>query len=184
MENGNGQFELVKGVYLSIMRKKKLFLQAPTGVGKTIATVCPAVTAMGEGITDKIFYLTAKTITRTVASETVRCICNEGVSLKSVVITAKDKVCIFDHADCNPIICERAKGHFDRIHDALYDVISNKDELTREDIEMFAEKHRVCPYELSLDISNWSDVIICEYNYGCDPTACLKRYFSEKSKGD
>ena len=55
---------MAAAVYRTILRKKKLFLQAPTGVGKTISTLFPSVKAIGEGLGEKIFYLTAKTITK------------------------------------------------------------------------------------------------------------------------
>ncbi len=183
-EYRKGQFDLVKNVYLTILRKKKLFLQAPTGVGKTISTVFPAVTAMGEGIADKIFYLTAKTITRTVAEDTFSILNENNVPLKCVTITAKDKICIFEKSDCNPATCSRAKGHYDRVNDAVYDMLVNEEQISRELIEQYAEKHMVCPFEMCLDITTWCDVVICDYNYVFDPKVCLKRFFSDGGKED
>lgn len=183
-EYRKGQFDLVKGVYLSILRKKKLFLQAPTGVGKTLSTVFPGVTALGEGIAEKIFYLTAKTITRTVAEEAVSLLTSNGVRLKSITITAKDKICILDKPDCNPNTCERAKGHYDRVNDAVYDMLTHEENISRDTINAYAKKHMVCPFEMSLDVTIWSDMIICDYNYVFDPKVCLKRFFSEGEKKD
>jgi DNA excision repair protein ERCC-2 len=179
-----GQKELVTGVYKSILRKKKLFIEAPTGVGKTISTVFPSVKAMGEGIADKIFYLTAKTITRTVAEDTFRILCQGGLVLKVVTITAKEKICVLDQPDCNPGACERAKGFFDRINDAVYDLLTNENEITRELILLYAQKHCVCPFEMCLDVTLWSDAIICDYNYVFDPNVYLRRFFMNEKQNE
>lgn len=179
-----GQKELVTGVYKTILRKKKLFIEAPTGVGKTVSTVFPAVKAMGMGIATKIFYLTAKTITRTVAEETFRILAQQGLNMKVTTITAKEKICILDKPDCNPISCERAKGHYDRVNDAVYDMLMNEDEISRELIIRYAEKHKVCPFEMSLDLTLWSDAVICDYNYVFDPNVYLRRFFANDKKED
>ncbi len=178
-----GQKELVAQVYRTIYHGKKLFLQAPTGTGKTIATVFPSVRAMGEGLADKIFYLTAKTITRTVAADTLDILREEGLRLKSVVITAKDKICTLEKPECNPDACERAKGHYDRVNDAMYDLLTHEDSFTRETIEAYADKHNVCPFELCLDMSLFSDAVICDYNYVFDPNVYLRRFFSDGVPG-
>ncbi len=179
-----GQKELVTSVYKTILRKKKLFIQAPTGVGKTIATVFPTVKAVGEGLGDRIFYLTAKTITRTVAKQAFDVLRQNGLQMKVVAITAKEKICFCEKAECNPEYCPYAKGHFDRINEAVFDMITNTSDMSRENIELYAKKHWVCPFEMSLDVSLWVDAIICDYNYAFDPNAHLKRYFSEKKKGE
>lgn len=179
-----GQFELVKNVYLSILRKKNLFLQAPTGVGKTISTVFPAVTGMGQEIVSKIFYLTAKTITRTVAEDTFKLLIDNGVRLKVATITAKEKICVLDKPNCNPESCERAKGHYDRVNEAIYDMLVNEERISRDTIEDYAKKYMVCPFEMCLDVTMWCDVIICDYNYVFDPVVHLKRYFGEGQKDD
>ena len=177
-----GQKDLVTGVYRTIIRDKKLFIEAPTGVGKTISTVFPTVKAMGEGFLSKIFYLTAKTITRTVAEDTFQLMSDKGVRMKVVTITAKDKICILDKPNCNPTSCPRAKGHFDRVNDAVYDLMINETRISRELIEEYANKHEVCPFEMGLDVTNWSDAIICDYNYVFDPNVYLRRFFSEEKK--
>lgn len=183
-EYREGQSNLVKGVYQSIIRKKRLYIEAPTGVGKTISTVFPAAKSIGEGLTEKIFYLTAKTITRTVAQDTFQILENNQAKLKTVTITAKEKICILDKPACNPSSCERAKGHFDRINDAVYDVLTHETIITRETISKYAQKHMVCPFEMSLDISTWCDAVIGDYNYAFDPTANLKRFFSGEKEND
>lgn len=183
-EYREGQKELVTGVYKTVLRKKKLFIEAPTGVGKTISTVFPAIKAMGEGIADKIFYLTAKTITRTVAEDTFKLLTGEGLQLKVVTITAKEKVCILDKPDCNPGACPRAKGYYDRVNDAVYDLLMNENDISRELISAYSEKHCVCPFEMGLDVTLWSDAIICDYNYVFDPNVYLRRFFNNDKQND
>lgn len=179
-----GQKELVTYVYQTIYHRRKLFLEAPTGVGKTISTVFPAVKSMGEGLTEKIFYLTAKTITRTVAQECFGLLQDNGLCMKMAVLTAKDKICPAkqkkeETVTCNPDSCPYAKGHFDRINEAMYDLLTHENHFTREKVTEYAMKYMVCPFEMSLDMSLFSDVIICDYNYVFDPRVYLKRFFAD-----
>lgn len=183
-EYRKGQKDLAAGVYRTINRKKNLFIQAPTGVGKTISTVFPAVKAVGEELGDRIFYLTAKTITGTVAKEAFELLRKDGYQAKIIQITAKEKMCLCEEMECNPVYCPYAKGHFDRVNDAVYELLQQKDVMTREVIQEQAKKHTVCPFELSLDLSSWCDNIICDYNYVFDPNVYLKRFFAEGIKGD
>ena len=180
-----GQKELAVSVYKSILRKKRLFIQAPTGVGKTLSVLFPSLKAMGEGLCDKIFYLTARTITRTVAADALDILRRQDIRVKSLILTAKEKLCVCEEAECNPDHCPYAKGHFDRINDAVYELWSGEeDAYTREVILAHAHKWRVCPFELSLDLSDWVDAVICDYNYVFDPNVYLKRFFGEGTKGE
>lgn len=179
-----GQKELASYVYRTIYHKRKLFIEAPTGVGKTISTVFPAVKAMGEELCGKIFYLTAKTITRTVADHTFALLREHGLKLKSVILTAKDKICFMEETECNPEHCPYAKGHYDRVNDAMYDMLTHEDVYSREKIEEYAQRHRVCPFEMCLDMSLFADAVICDYNYVFDPHVYLRRFFAEGIKGD
>lgn len=179
-----GQRDLTVSVYRTILRKKKLFIQAPTGVGKTMATVFPAVKAMGEELGEKIFYLTARTITRTVAWQAFDTLKEQALRMKVLVLTAKEKICFCEEADCNPEKCPYAKGHYDRVNDAVYELLTASDEMSREILEEHARKWKVCPFEMSLDVSTWVDAVICDYNYVFDPNAHLKRFFGESVKGD
>ena len=174
-----GQAKLVRDVYLTLLRKKKVFIEAPTGVGKTISTVYPTIKAMGEGLVSKVFYATAKTITRTVAEEAAEVLASKGADILVITLTAKDKVCAIGKPSCNPKDCPRAKGHEDRVNDAVYDLITHERMVTREVVLAYAEKHQVCPYEFSLDVTLWCDMIICDYNYCFDPDAHLRRFFSD-----
>lgn len=178
-----GQRELVKNVYSTIYYKKKLFLEAPTGVGKTIATVFPAIQAMGRGMGEKLFYLTAKTITRTVAEDTLNLLRGNGLRFRSVILTAKEKICFLEETNCNPEACPYAKGHYDRINDAVFDLLTSAESFSREMIEAYAQKHRVCPFEMCLDMTLFADGVICDYNYLFDPHVYLKRFFADGSNG-
>lgn len=179
-----GQKELAADVYRTINRKKILFIQAPTGVGKTISTIYPAVKAVGENLAEKIFYLTAKTITASVALETFGLLKDQGYRAKTILITAKEKLCLCEEMECNPDACIYAKGHFDRVNDAVYELLQEEEILTRETFQEQARRHRVCPFELCLDTATWSDNIICDYNYVFDPNAYLRRFFAEGVKGE
>lgn len=179
-----GQKELAGSVYRTILRKKKLFIQAPTGVGKTISTIFPAVKAIGEELGEKIFYLTAKTITRTVAEQTFETLREQELRYKVITLTAKEKLCFCESPECNPEGCPYAKGHYDRVNEAVYDLLTTTDRMSREAIVKQAEKYKVCPFELALDTALWVDGVICDYNYVFDPNVHLKRFFSEGNTGE
>ena len=182
-EYRQGQDDLVKDVYRSILRQKNLFIQAPTGSGKTISTVYPSLKAVGEGLAEKIFYFTAKTITRTVAMNTFQMLQGCGLSEKVLVITAKEKICPLDQMSCNPVDCPYAKGHYDRVNEAVFDMITNEIFYDRLMIQEYSKKHSVCPFEMGLDAALWADAIICDYNYVFDPNVYLKRFFEYGVKG-
>lgn len=177
-----GQKELVTHVYHTICHKRKLFIEAPTGVGKTISTLFPAIKAMGEGKADRIFYLTAKTITASVAEKTYEILKNQGLLIKNVTLTACEKICFIEETLCNPEHCPYAKGHYDRINDAVFDLLTHEQSYNREKIESYARKHQVCPFEMSLDMSLFADGIICDYNYLFDPHVYLKRFFADSTR--
>lgn len=183
-EYRDGQKKLVASVYRTILRKKKLFIQAPTGVGKTMAAVFPAVKAVGEELGEKIFYLTAKTITRTVASQAFEILRKQDLKMKVITLTAKEKICFCEETICNPDACPYAKGHFDRVNAAVYELLTSTDEMSREVLEEQARKWDVCPFEMALDVSQWVDAVICDYNYVFDPNAHLKRFFGDGVKGE
>ena len=118
---------MMNGVYRAIEERKNIFIQAPTGTGKTLGTLFPSIKAMGQGKNGRIFYLTAKTITRSVAEETSALLYRQGLRMKFITLTAKEKVCPLDECQCQPEFCERAKGHFDRVNDAVFDIINHED---------------------------------------------------------
>ncbi len=179
-----GQRKMVSSVYHAIGASRQIFIQAPTGVGKTMSTIFPAVRAVGEGKGETIFYLTAKTITRTVAQEAFEVLREKGMKYKVVTITAKEKLCFMDETKCDPVHCPYARGHFDRVNDAVYELWTTKSRYDRETIREQAEKWQVCPFEMCLDLSLWVDAVICDYNYVFDPTVHLKRFFGDGVGGD
>lgn len=176
-----GQRELASYVYQTIYHKKKLFLEAPTGVGKTISTIFPAIKAIGKNMGDRFFYLTAKTITASVADDTLKLLRGKGLHFKSVVLTAKEKICFQEKCDCNPDACPYAKGHYDRINAAIYELLTKEEQFNREKIEEYAMKYQVCPFEFCLDMSLFADAVIGDYNYLFDPHVYLKRFFADGS---
>jgi len=171
-----GQRELAVGVYQTIKQSQKLFAQAPTGIGKTLATLFPALKAMAEGLTVQIFYLTAKTITRTVAEKSLMDLQKQGLEIKRLTLTAKRKLCFLPEASCQPEDCPFARGYYDRLRAAVEDMFA-EEAWTRQVIEAFAHKHSICPFEFSLEMANWADVVICDYNYVFDPRVYLRRFF-------
>ncbi|WP_026576348.1 ATP-dependent DNA helicase [Bacillus sp. UNC438CL73TsuS30] len=177
-----GQRKLAGAVYKTISERKTLFVNAPTGIGKTISTLFPAVKAIGEDHLSKVIYLTAKTTTKTTAEEALERMHSCGACLNSVTITAKDKVCFKDETNCQKEYCEFANGYYDRINDAVLDILTNEKSLTREVIESYARKHTVCPFEFSIDLAYAVDVVICDYNYIFDPRVSLKRLFEDQKK--
>lgn len=179
-----GQRDIVTGVYHTIRHSKELFVQAPTGVGKTMSVVFPAVRAVGEGMGEKIFYLTARTIARTVAEEAFAILKSRGLRYKVITLTAKEKMCVCEEGECSPASCPRAKGHFDRVNDAVYEILTAQDGYTRQTLLKHSENWNVCPYEMSLDLAVWTDAVICDYNYVLDPRVHLRRFFGDNVKGD
>lgn len=179
-----GQREMAAAVYRTIAAGERLFCCAPTGIGKTMSTVFPALKAMGGGMGDQLFYLTAKTMTARAAEEALarlRVHCPE-LKLRAITLTAKDKICMLDERSCTPDACPYADGYFDRANDAVYALLTAGQPLTRETITAAAAQYRLCPYELSLDLSVWCDCVICDYNYLLDPVVHLQRFFD--GRGD
>jgi Rad3-related DNA helicase len=177
-----GQRDFAVAVYQTIRQQKKLFAQAPTGTGKTISVLFPAVKAVGEGLADKIFYLTAKTITRQTAEDAAALLNEKGAETAFITLTAKEKICFCDKTNCNPVDCAYARGHYDRVNHAVWDIITSESCIKRQIVEDYANRHMVCPHEFQLDITLWTDMIIGDYNYVFDPKAQLKRFFADKPR--
>lgn len=170
-----GQRKLAGAVYKSIGEGRRLFAKAPTGIGKTISTLFPSVKAIGEGLLSRIFYLTAKTITRTTAEEAMARMERQGLCMHTVTLTAKDKICFSEAEGCSQMGCAFSEGYYDRINDAILDLLSNETLITRPVVEAYARKHTVCPFEFSLDAAYAADAVICDYNYVFDPRVSFKR---------
>ncbi|MGL5439320.1 MAG: ATP-dependent DNA helicase [Filifactoraceae bacterium] len=179
------QRELAVATYRSLRDEKKLFLQAPTGIGKSVGTIFPSLKVLGEKNSDKLFYLTSKTTVRTVAEENLKLLKNFGAKIITLSLTAKEKLCFMEKVRCNPDYCPYAKGYYDRLREAVDISLKRYDSFTREVIIEVSKENMLCPFEFQLDISFDADVIVCDYNYLFDPNASLKRFFGQDvSKGD
>ena len=176
-----GQEEMCETVSDAIRTKQRVFLEAPTGIGKTMSALFPAVKSLGRGEAEKVFYLTAKTVTAQAPLAALALLCEGGLRVKTVVIYAKDKICPLEKRKCSAAACPYARGHFDRVNEALFEALAGPDLIDRARIEELSRKYSVCPFELSLDISNFADLVICDYNYAFDPTVALKRFFRAKN---
>lgn len=177
-----GQRKLAGAVYTAISQANHLLVKAPTGIGKTMSTIFPTLKAMGEGMVKRVFYLTAKTITRTAAEDALQRLQGNGMVMHAVTLTAKDKVCFQEETRCQKEYCEFADGYYDRLNEGLLDLLSHETLMTRQVIEKYARKHRLCPFELSLDAAYASDMIIADYNYIFDPRVSLKRLLDESKR--
>ena len=178
-----GQHELAGAVYKTIYSNSRLFALAPTGTGKTISTLFPTIKAMGEGLINRAFYLTAKAATRTVAEDAMTLMADNGLVAKSITLTARDTIKFDDEPD-EPSENPYMLGYYDRLLPALQDMLGHENQLTRSVIERYAKKHTVDPFEFSLDASLFCDVVICDYNYLFDPRVFLQRFFAEDDAGN
>lgn len=173
-----GQKEMMKKVYETFKRDKILYAIAPTGIGKTIATIFSGLKSL-ENENEKLFYLTAKGMGKTVVLDTLRLLQSRGLKLKSIVLTAKAKCCLASMKNCDPERCEYAKGFFSRLSKATTEIYEENDIFDFETIDMYAKKHTICPFEFSLYLSYFADFIVADYNYVFDPRAHLIRYFDD-----
>lgn len=177
-EYREGQKLMALYTYRAIENGGHLYVQAPTGIGKTMAAIYPAVKAFVQEDVSKLFFLTAKTIANTAPIGALRLLAQKGLSFRTVVLTAKEKLCLSEEVDCNPSLCPYAAGHFDRVNEALYELVSQEAFVDRETVLRYAGEHKVCPFELCLDASLFADAIIGDYNYVFDPRVSLKRFFA------
>ena len=173
-----GQRNMSGHVYLTARDRGVSFLCAPTGIGKTMGALYPSIKAMGEKMGDRIFYLTAKNTIKQVAAESMKLLYENGFYGRSLQLTAKSVMCPYEHQTCHPMYCDKAKGYYDRLPAAMADMTACG-HYGREKIEQVAQRHNICPFELSLDFSLKCDVIICDYNHAFDPVAHLKRFFDD-----
>ena len=179
-----GQTELAERTFRAIRRGERLFAEAPTGIGKTMSTLYPAVKALGEGLCDRIFYLTAKASVRREAFSAAAKLYEAGSRLRTVMLYAKEQMCAHPEgcrsgatSRCNPDACPYARGYYDRVEGAIAELLATRHGFPKSILAEVAQKHRICPYELSLDLSERCEIIICDYNYAFAPDVYLRRYF-------
>jgi len=180
----HGQRDFSIAVFKTIKEGKKLFAQAPTGVGKTISVLFPAIKAMNIKQNSKIFYLTAKSSTKNIAFNTMKIMIDKGLNLRTLIITAKEKICFNDECNCDPEFCKYARGYYDKVNDILKYSVKNDCLFDREYIEKICMENEICPFEYSLDLSYMSDIVICDYNYYFDPRVSLQREDFLKNNND
>ena len=173
-----GQREVAAAAYRALTRGQRLFIEAPTGIGKTVSVLFPALKALAEGKLERIFYLTARTVGRTAAEKAFADLRRAGLRLRTLSLTAKDRVCPRAGHPCDPRACALALGYYDRRQPAMRAALAHEG-ITRAVVEAVSQQHQVCPFELSLDVSSWVDAVICDYNYVFDPKVYLRRHFAE-----
>lgn len=176
-----GQESLSKAVYETAKNKGKLFIEAPTGIGKTMSTIYPYIKYLQEDELSKIFYLTAKATGKDNANKALQILKENGLNASNITITSKEKICFCKGQSCNPDECPFTKGYYDKIKSIIKESIIRYDDFDYDTICHIANKNGVCPFELELDLSLYCDVIICDYNYVFDPVSYMKRYFDEDS---
>jgi DNA excision repair protein ERCC-2 len=176
----SGQRELAVAVYRAVAGGGRLFVEAPTGIGKTMSVLFPALKALAKGRLERVFYLTARTTGRTAAEQALTELRGAGLRLRALTLTAKEKICVREGRRCEFESCPLARGYYDRLKPAMREALSCES-LTRSSIEAVSRIHQVCPFEFSLDLSLWADAIICDYNYVFDPKVYLRRHFADES---
>ncbi len=174
-----GQRKLAVGAYRVLASGGRLFLEAPTGIGKTISVLFPALKAMGQAKLERIFYLTARTVGRAVAEKALNELRQAGARLRALTLTAKDRICFQAGQACDPATCPFARGYYDRHKPAMRAALE-REEISRPVLEAVGRQHQVCPFELSLDLCAWVNAVICDYNYVFDPNVYLRRHFGEE----
>ncbi|TDI78912.1 MAG: ATP-dependent DNA helicase [Caldithrix sp.] len=176
-----GQREMAATVYKAIGNQSQTLIQAPTGIGKTMAALFSAIKAQGNGSMQKLFYLTARTTGKGAPEEALNTLRDHGLALKSLTITAKDKICFNPEKACHADECEYARGFYDRLNEALVEAFTH-DRFTCDLMSELSQKHQLCPFAFSLELANYVDCIICDYNYVFDPRVYLRRFFAEGKK--
>jgi DNA excision repair protein ERCC-2 len=174
----NGQRQMVNDIAAIIEQEEQILIQAPTGIGKTVAVLYPAIKAIAEGHIQKIFYLTSRTTGRLIAEKTLGELKKSGLPIKYVTLTAKEKICFNPEKNCTPDECSFAKGYYDRVFEARK-ALFTEDAFTADKITEIARTHQICPFEFSLDMALWVGCIICDLNYVFDPRVYLRRFFLE-----
>lgn len=173
-----GQKEMATYVYKGCRENSVQFLQAPTGIGKTMGTIYPAIKSFAHENTERIFYITAKNTIKKVATEAVDALRNKGLVINSLTLTAKETSCPQKVFNCHPKVCSKARGYYDRLGLAM-DCFKENKHYDITEVKKIADKFNICPFELSLDISLECDIVICDFNNVYDPRAKLKRFFDD-----
>ena len=177
-----GQREMAVSVYNMVQAKETIFIQAPTGIGKTLATLFPAIKSIGKGLSEEIFYATGRSTQKTIAVETLGFLKEQGLRMKSVELVAKEKACLNDMLDCRPEACPYAKGHYDRLLEGILAIYDNEDIFDGHTIRAYSEEHMLCPFEFGLDLSNFAQILVGDYNYIFHPKTYLERLMEDRDR--
>ena len=162
----NGQKEMIDFVAKAAQDEQKIFIQAPTGIGKTISVLYPLLSRFGNHQADRIYYLTSKNAIKQVAIDTMKLFHNQGVKAKSIAFTSKENICFNDKkGHCNPEECPFAQYYYDKIFELLLDSLEYHDYFDRAVIEKIAYENTVCPFQLQLDLSAYCDTLVLDYSY-------------------
>ena len=175
------QLDMAQQVYMAVKNKKTLYVQAPTGTGKTAATLFPALKALGTGLCRRVFYCTAKEQTAEAAVRALELMRRGGLRLKSICIAAKDKACLMEKRECDPEKCPYCRDYEIKQHEYLPQILA-EDAFSPARVRELGEKYGLCPFELSLKISEYCDCIICDYNYAFHPSIRFRRYFQNSRR--
>ncbi len=178
----SGQRDLSVAVFRALSDRQHLVVEAPTGLGKTMGTIFPAIRQLEHNDVKRVMYLSARTSTQQQALIAVRDVTSAGTRIRSVVLTAKDKICFSPGEPCHPDHCRFAQGYYDKLPGVLGEVLVTDREFSRERVEQLAADHQMCPFELGLDLAGECDFIIADYNYVFDPVVYLRRFFDRGEK--
>lgn len=167
-----GQRDMANAIANAVRERRRLFAEAPTGIGKTISALWPAIRALRDGACDAITFVTARTTGRAIAEDTIARMRERGLRLKTLTLTARDRICFAEEGGCDPTSCPYALGYYGRLAAARENAFDS-DTWDQTGIESLARHHNICPFALSLDLLPWADLAICDYNYVFDPRVGL-----------
>ncbi|MBP5271271.1 MAG: ATP-dependent DNA helicase [Clostridia bacterium] len=180
-----GQRELIERVYSSVKRSSRLFVSAPTGIGKTVSVLYGSLRAMADGSFRRIFYLTAKQSTRREAFAAVSKLAPALPGLRAIVLAPKEQTCPYKGLECDRTRCPLAAEKTERkSRELLARELAEHRGYPSGHVRQAALDAGVCPYEFSLDLSEYCDIIICDYNSVFDPGARIRRYFVNSDPSD
>ncbi|HEX2951910.1 MAG TPA: ATP-dependent DNA helicase [Armatimonadota bacterium] len=176
-----GQADLVHAVDEAINGQQDLLVEAATGIGKTMGVLYPAIKHLADSSGySRIFFLTAKSAGMSVARDGIAVLRQQGLRLRVLYLLAKERICPFaghERPDCGEGYCHYAEDFYEKANRVIPDLLANGDDLTPERILAVAKREAVCPFELSLELSLYCDLIVCDYNYAFDPAVYLRRFF-------
>lgn len=174
----DGQEGMMQEVIAAVRDRTVLFVQAPTGIGKTMATLYPSIKAQANGLTDTIFYLTPTRSQRKVAEDTLDDLEKQGFLIRSLSLRAKEQMCLSPSHFCDMRVCPFAIRYHDHLRDAVIKSYESR-RLLPEDVLALGREFSLCPFELSLSLLPTVDAVICDYNYLFNPRVRLHGWLDQ-----